>query len=95
VPVVPAVPVVTAFWSTIVPVMVGFALCGVAIIVLPETQYEYFVSPASVSVTTLPEVAWLPLVDGAGDTNPSPPVCWTLAEHVHPPPATDVQWTEA
>ena len=38
--------------------MVGLALWGVRVIVFPETQYEYFVSPASPeTVTRLPELA--------------------------------------
>jgi hypothetical protein len=37
-----------------VPVVVGLVLCGVQVILLPETQYEYFVALSI--VTTLPEV---------------------------------------
>jgi hypothetical protein len=33
----------------------------------------------------------LPLVDGAGDTNPIVPVCLTVPEQLHPPPAADGQ----
>jgi hypothetical protein len=40
-----------------VPVMVGLVLCGVMVIVFPETQYAYCASPESpVMVSTLPEV---------------------------------------
>jgi hypothetical protein len=68
-----------------VPVVVGIVLCGVRGNVLSETQYEYRL-PSSV-VPTLPEVVNKPLVDGLGDTNPIPPVFWTWAWQVHPPPA--------
>jgi hypothetical protein len=37
------------FWNTTVPVRVGLAICGVQVIVLPETQYEYFASLSNVS----------------------------------------------
>jgi hypothetical protein len=54
---VPPAPELPLFWSTMAPVMVGFMLWGVMVAVLAETQYEYFVSPASPeSVTTLPEL---------------------------------------
>jgi hypothetical protein len=42
------------FWNTTVPVVVGLVLCGVQVIVFPDTQYEYFASLPI--VTTLPEV---------------------------------------
>jgi len=31
----------------------------------------------------------LPIVDGAGDATPIVPVCWTVPEQLHPPPAAD------
>ncbi len=56
-PVAPPEPELPLLWSTIAPVMVGRLLCGVMVIVFPETQYEYCVSPESPEiVTTLPEV---------------------------------------
>jgi hypothetical protein len=82
------------FWSTIVPVNVPVLLvpCGVVVMVFPETQYEY--RPSEV-VTTLPEVVYVPLADALRDISPIPPVCWTTAEHVHPPPlAAFMQVTE-
>jgi hypothetical protein len=55
--VVPPEPELPLFCSTIVPVMVGLVPWGVMVAVFAETQYEYFVSPASPeSVTTLPDV---------------------------------------
>jgi hypothetical protein len=32
--------VVPFFWNTTVPVVLGFVVCGVHVIVFPETQYE-------------------------------------------------------
>ena len=75
-----------------VPVIVGLVLCGVMVSVFAETQYEYFL-PSSF-VPTLPEVINWPVVDGAEETNPIVPFCWTWAWHVHPPPAAAVQLTE-
>jgi len=80
------------FWSTIVPVVVGLVLCGVMVSVFPETQYEYCVLLSV--VTRLPEVVYVPLADAYGDTTPIPPVCWTVAEQSHPPPAASVQVSE-
>jgi hypothetical protein len=48
---VPPEPPLPFFWNTTVPVRVGLVICGVQVIVLPETQYEYFASLSS--VTTL------------------------------------------
>jgi hypothetical protein len=31
---------VLPLWNTIVPVVLGFVVCGVQVIVFPETQYE-------------------------------------------------------
>jgi hypothetical protein len=45
--------VLPPFWNTIVPVVVGFVVCGVQVILLPATQYEYFAALSA--VTTLPE----------------------------------------
>ena len=33
----------------------------------------------------------MPFVDGAGETNPIPPACWTVPAQLHPPPAALVQ----
>ena len=49
----PPEPVPPLRWNTIVPAVVGLALCGVHVILLPETQYEYCAPPSV--VTTLPE----------------------------------------
>ena len=38
-------------WSTIVPVTVGLALCGVRVTVFPETQYEYCGPPEDSEIT--------------------------------------------
>ena len=58
----PPEPVAPCFWSTIEPVTVPVApvLCGVQVMELAETQYEYFVKYGSARsptlVTTLPEI---------------------------------------
>jgi hypothetical protein len=84
------------FLNTTVPVKVGPAPCGVQLIVLPETQYAYFL-PLSVSVViTLFEVVYLPFVGGSTDIMATPAGIWTVAEQVHPPPlAASVQVTES
>ena len=75
------------------PVVVGLVLCGVQVILLPDTQYAYFASPSSVA--TLPEVWKVPLVEASTETTPAQPVWLTVAAHVHSLPAADVQVTES
>jgi hypothetical protein len=81
------------FWNITVPVRGGLALCGVHVIVVPEMQYAYAVSLSVES--TLPTVVNLPFAAGSQDRKPSPPVCLTVAGHLHPPSAADVQSTES
>jgi hypothetical protein len=45
-------------------------------------------------VTTLPEAANLPLVEGSLATIPIEPVCSMVVGHVHPPSAAAVQLAE-
>ncbi len=52
--------------------MVWTVLCGVHVIRLSETQYEYF-ETESIAIT-LPEAVYLPLVCGSVDRTPMPPV---------------------
>jgi hypothetical protein len=61
-------------WSTIVPVTVGLVLSGVTVIVPPEPQYEYCGPGGEEVVITLLDVVNVPLVDGALDGTPIPPV---------------------
>jgi hypothetical protein len=81
---------------TTVPVRVGVVLCGVRVSVLPDVQYEYC-GPIEEVVMTLAGVVVVkvPLADADSDTTPNPPVCWTVAEHAHPPPAASVHVIDA
>jgi hypothetical protein len=63
--------------------MVGFVLCGVQVILLPDTQYEYAASLSS--VTVLPEALYLPLAAASWFITPAQPACWMVAAQVHPP----------
>ena len=55
-PVAPPVSAPAVFWSTMDPIKVGFALCGVSVIVFPDVQYEYWTSPTSPEIVrTLPD----------------------------------------
>jgi hypothetical protein len=39
----------------------------------------------------LPDIVVLPIVGGATETSPMPPLWWTVPAHVHPPSAVAVQ----
>jgi hypothetical protein len=85
------VPELELLANAIEPVIVGLALCGVRVIVLPpDTQYEYM--PEALSA--LPAVMYVPLGDGLPDTKPSPPACCTVPEQLHPPFAPSVHVRE-
>jgi hypothetical protein len=79
---------------TTVPVRVGLVLSGVTVSVLPDAQYEYC-GPCAEVVITLAEVENVPFAGAESDTTPIPPVCFTVAEHAHPPPAAAVHVIEA
>jgi len=91
-PAAPPEPVLPLFCKTTVPA-VGLVPCGVMFSWFSATQNAYFASLSS--VTAVPEVVYFPLVDTSGLTTPIQPVWLTVAEHVQPPLAADVQLAEA